>query len=40
MVAGDGKRGKRGVTANGYQGSFWGDEDVLNLCSGNGSTAS
>lgn len=36
MVIRGWKEGKTGVTANGYEVSFYGDENVLNLDSGDG----
>lgn len=33
-----GWEGRREVTANGHRGSSWGDEDILNLASGDGYT--
>ena len=39
MVAMAGDRGRWGATANGYGFSFWSDENILKLDSGDGCTA-
>lgn len=38
-LPGDERKDDEEVTANGHQGSSWGDENILNLASGDGYTS-